>query len=101
MPHRWRVLLVSLLVLPVLVSAVLLAIVLSVGISPLWNSLIAALLVYFAARAFARHSGWSERGARRVAIGGGVVTLFLPALFWLLVLLVFVVGCSNGGCFTF
>jgi len=30
-----------------------------------------------------------------------VVTFFLPAVFWLLVLLVFVVGCRGDSCFTF
>jgi hypothetical protein len=101
MPHRWRVLLVSLLVLPVAVSIALLALVLSIGISPVWDSLVGAFLVYFSARWFARRNGWTERGGRRVAIGGGVVTLLLPAVFWLLVLLVFVVGCRGDGCFTF
>jgi hypothetical protein len=100
-PHRWRVLFVVLLVLPVVVSAALLALALAVGISPVWNSLIGAVLVYFPARAFARRSGWAERSGRRVAIGGGVVTLLLPAAFLLLVLLVFVVGCGGDRCFTF
>jgi hypothetical protein len=36
-----------------------------------------------------------------VAIGGGVITLFLPAVFWLLLLVVFVVGCRGDNCFTF
>ena len=101
MPHRWRVLLVSLLVLPVAVSLLLLVVVLSVGVTPLWDSLIGAFVVYFAARAFAVRNGWTERAARSVAIGGGAVTLFLPALFWLFVLLVFVVGCRGDNCFTF
>lgn len=101
MPHRWRVLLVSLLVLPVAVSIALLALVLSLGVSPVFDSLIGAFLVYFAAREVARRSGWADRSARRVAIGGGAVTLFLPAVFFLLILLVFVVGCRSDNCFTF
>jgi hypothetical protein len=101
MPHRWRVLVVDLLVLPVGVSVLLLIAALSVGISPVWDSLIGAFLVYFFARGFALQSSWTDRKARNVAIGAGVVTLFLPAVFWLLVLLVFVVGCSNSSCFTF
>jgi cation transport ATPase len=101
MPHRWRVLLVDLLVLPVALSAALLAAALALGISPVFDSLIGAFVAFFAGRAFARRSGWAERGARRVAIGAGVVTLILPAFFWLLVLLVFVVGCRGDSCFTF
>ena len=101
MPHRWRVLFVDLLVLPVALSAALLALALSLRISPAFDSLVGAVLAFFGARAFATRSGWSARGARRVAIGSGVVTLFLPAVFWLLVLLVFVVGCRGNSCFTF
>jgi hypothetical protein len=95
------VLLVSLLVLPVAVSLALLAVVLSLDITPAFDSLLGAVLVFFGARAVATRSGWADRSARRVAIGGGVITFFLPAVFWLLVLLVFVVGCSGDRCFTF
>jgi hypothetical protein len=101
MPHRWRVLLVALLVLPVAVSIGLLAVVLALGLSPAFDSLLGAFVVFFAARAFALWSRWPERSARRVAIGGGVITLFLPAVFWLLLLVVFVVGCRGDNCFTF
>jgi hypothetical protein len=101
MPHRRRVLLVDLLVLPIALSAVLLTAALAVRVSPVWDSLVGAVLAFFGARAFARRNGWSDRGARRVALGSGVVTLFLPALFFLLVLVVFVVGCRNDSCFTF
>jgi len=101
MPHRWRVLLVSLLVLPVAVSIALLALVLSLGLSPAFDSLLGALVVFFGARELARRSRWADRSARRVAIGGGVITLFLPVVFWLLVLLIFVVGCGGDRCFTY
>jgi hypothetical protein len=101
MPHRWRVLLLSLLVLPVAVSAVLLAGALALGVSPAFDSLLGAFVVYFASRALAIRSGWPVKSARRVSLGGGVVTLFLPAVFWLLILLVFVVGCRGDNCFTF
>lgn len=101
MPHRWRVLFVDLLALPLALSAALLALALSLGVSPAYDSLVGGIVAFFGARAFARRSGWSERGARRVAIGSGVVTLFVPALFWLLVVIIFVVGCQNSDCFTF
>ncbi len=100
MPHRWRVLAVDLLVLPPVASAGLFAASIGLRVTTLLDSIVGAVVVFFLARAFALRQGWPERGVRRVSVGAAVLTFFMPALFWLIILALFVIGCHNG-CFTF